>query len=86
MSRNMELFMDCHFFAEGCQVAPGKDLAAPRLEPKTTNSDHLFQPSSFAGGIVGINEKCPLGSWVVGVRVKTETAGKDKMGIVGTCL
>ena len=76
--------LNCIFVPpEGCNVAPGKKFTPVPGDPPTTKAAFLYVPSPYGGGVAGIAEKCPTGSWVTKVKMQTATTGKDKMGIVG---
>ena len=66
----------------GCSVAPGKPLKVTG-EPSLAEREVIYDPSPSAGGLAGVTEKCPKGSWVTGLSAQADQASLDKMGIVG---
>ena len=49
----------------------------------SSQDGYLFESSGVPGGIIGVVETCPRGSWVKEFEVKSQFTRQDDLGVIG---
>ena len=67
----------------GCSAPLPNELSITGEPGASTDPSSLFCPSDAVGGLIGVSEKCPRGSWVSKISVKSQFSNQDDMGVIG---